>query len=68
MLETAAVDERELRHSAVEEFIRAGVDEKIYIELPEEYQAFPGAMGKFNKAVYGLLQAVRLELEAHRLA
>lgn len=37
---TAAVEDRELRHVDVEQArVRAVVDEEIYIELPEEYQA-----------------------------
>ena len=35
------------------------IDEEIYIEIPEEFQEFPGAMGRLNKAIYGLVQAGR---------
>ena len=30
---------------------------KIYIELPEEYRAFPNAVGLLRKAIYGLVQS-----------
>lgn len=42
VLATAAVKDSKLRHIDVEEaFLQANVDdEKIYIELPEEYQEF----------------------------
>ena len=35
------------------------IDEEIYIEIPEEFQEFPGAVGRLNKAIYGLVQAGR---------
>ena len=32
---------------------------KKYIKIPEEFQEFPGAVGRLNKAIYGLVQAGR---------
>ena len=29
----------------------------MYIEIPEDFQEFPGAVGRLNKAIYGLVQA-----------
>ena len=40
-------------------FFKADIDEEIYIEIPEEFQKFPGAVGRLNKAIYGLVQAGR---------
>ena len=31
----------------------------MYIEIPEEFQEFPGAVERLNKTVYGLVQAGR---------
>ena len=31
----------------------------MYIEIPEEYQEFPEAVGLLNEAIYGLVQAGR---------
>jgi len=60
VLATAAVEDRELRHLDVEQaFLQADIDEEVYIELPEDFQEFPGAVGRLNKAVYGLVQAGR---------
>ena len=39
--------------------MKADIDEEIYIEIPEEFQEFPGAVGRLNKAIYGLVQAGR---------
>ena len=40
--------------------MRRDIDEQIYIEIPEEVQEFPGAVGRLNKAIYGrLVQAGR---------
>ena len=39
--------------------MRRDIDEKIYIEIPDEFQEFPGAVGRLNKAIYGLVQAGR---------
>ena len=41
------------------QFWRRYIDEEIYIEIPEEFQEFPGAVGRLNKAPYGLVQAGR---------
>ena len=35
------------------------IDEEIFIEIPEEFQEFSGAVGRLNKAIYGLVQAGR---------
>ena len=35
------------------------MDEAIYVDLSEGYQAFSSAVGKLNKANYGLVQAGR---------
>ena len=40
-------------------FLKADIDEEIYIEIPEEFQEFPGAVGRLNKAIHGLVQAER---------
>ena len=56
----AAAKDGELRHfDADEEFLKVDIDEEIYIEIPEEFQEFPGAVGRLNKAIYGLVQAGR---------
>ena len=39
--------------------MRRDIDEEIYIEIPEEFQEFPGAVGRLNKAIYGLVQVAR---------
>ena len=39
--------------------MKADIDEEIHIEIPEEFQKFPGAVGRLNKAIYGLVQAGR---------
>ena len=39
--------------------MRRDIDEEIYIEIPEEFQKFPGAAGRLNKAIYGLVQVGR---------
>lgn len=33
-------------------FLKADIDEKIYIEIPEEYKAFPGAVGRLDTSIY----------------
>ena len=59
-LAMAAAKERELRHfNAEQAFLKAKIDEEIYNEIPEEFQEFPGAVGRLNKVVYGLVQSVR---------
>ena len=56
----SAVKDGELRHfDAKQVFLKADVDEEIYNEIPEEFQEFPGAVGRLNKAIYGLVQAGR---------
>ena len=39
--------------------MRRDIDEEIYIEIPEEFQEFPGAVERLNKAIYGLVQPGR---------
>lgn len=39
--------------------LMADINTKIYIELPEEYRKFPNAVGRLNKAIYGLVWSVR---------
>ena len=56
----AAAKDGELRHFDAEQaFLKANIDEEIYIEIPEEIQKFPRAVGRLNKAIYGLVQAGR---------
>ena len=60
LLAMAAAKPGELRHFDAEQaFLKAGIDEKIYIEIPEEFQEFSGAMGRLNEVIYGLVQAGR---------
>ena len=60
LLVMAAAKDGELRHFDAEQaFLKADVDEEIYIEIPEEFQEFQGAKGRLNKAIYGLVQAER---------
>ena len=60
LLATAAAKGGELRHFDAEQaFLKADIDEEIYIEIPEEFQKFPGAVGRLNKAIYGFVQAGR---------
>ena len=60
ILARAAAKDRELRHFDAEKvFLRADIDEEIYIQIPEEFQEFPGAVERLNKAIYGLVQARR---------
>ena len=60
LLAMAAAKDGELRHFDAEQaFLKADIDEEIYIEIPEEFQEFPGAVGRLNKAVYELVQAGR---------
>ena len=59
-LAMAAAKDGELRHfDAEREFLKADIDEEIDIEIPEEFQEFLGAVGRLNKAIYGLVQAGR---------
>ena len=60
LLAMAEIKDGELRHFDAEQaFLKADIDEEIYIEIPEEFQEFPGAVVGLNKAVYGLVQAGR---------
>ena len=60
VLATAAVEDREIRHLGVEqEFIRAPIDSEVHIELPDNVEIFPGAVGRLNKALYGTVQGAR---------
>ena len=60
LLAMIAAKEGELHHfDAEQEFLKADIDEEIYVEIPEEFQEFPGAEGRLNKAIYGLVQARR---------
>ena len=57
MFSTAAATDGELRHYDEEQtFLEVSVDEKIHIEVPEEYQMFLGATGLLKK-IYWLVQA-----------
>ena len=53
----AAKDGKVRCFDAEQAFLKAGNDEQIYMEIPEEFQEFPGAVGRLNKAIYGLVQA-----------
>ena len=60
LLAMAAAKDGELRHFDAEQaFLKADIDEEIYIEIPEEFQEFPGAVGRLNKVIHGLVQAGR---------
>ena len=60
LLAMAAAKDGELRHFDAEQaFLKADIDEEICIEIPEEFQEFPGAVRRLNKAIYGLVQAGR---------
>ena len=60
LLAMAAAKDGELHHFDAEQaFLKANTDEEIYIKIPEEFQEFPGAVGRLNKAIYGLVQAGR---------
>ena len=53
VLATAAVKNWELRHIDVEQaYLQADIDKAIYIELPEDYRAFPNAVDFPRKAIY----------------
>ena len=42
LLATTAAKDGELHHfGAKQAFLKANIDEEIYIEIPEEYQEFP---------------------------
>ena len=58
LLAMAAAKDGELRHFDAEQaFLKADIDEEMYMEIPEEFQEFPEAVGRLNKAIYGLVQA-----------
>ena len=58
LLAMAAAKGGELRHFDAEQaFLKADIDEEIYIEISEEFYKFPGAVGRLNKAIYGVVQA-----------
>ena len=60
LLAMAAAKDGELRHFDAEQaFLKADIDENKCIEIPEEFQEFPGAVGRLNKTLYGLVQAER---------
>ena len=49
---TVAAKGGELHYFDAEQvFLKADIDEEIYIELHEEYQEFPRAVGLLNKAI-----------------
>ncbi|CAN0097000.1 unnamed protein product [Ascophyllum nodosum] len=58
VLATAAVKGWELPHiDAKQAYLQADIDEVIYIELLQDYRAFPNAVGLLRKAIYGLVQS-----------
>ena len=60
LLAMAVAKDGELRHFDTEQaFLKVDFDEEIYIEIPEEFQEFPGAVRRLNKAIFGLVQAGR---------
>ena len=60
LLATTVVEDGELHHFDEEQaFLKADIDEEIYIEIPEEYQEFSGAVCLLNKVIYGLVQVGR---------
>ena len=60
LLAMALANDKRLRHFDAEQaFLKADIDEEIYIEIPEESQEFSGAVGRLNKAIYALVQAGR---------
>ena len=53
LLAMTAAKDGELRHFDAERaFLKADIDEQIYMEIPGEFQEFPGAVGRLNKAIY----------------
>ena len=60
LLAMTVAKDGELRHFDVEQaFLEVNIDEEIYIEISEEFQEFPGAVGRLNMAIYGLVQTGR---------
>ena len=58
VLATAAVKNWEFWYINVEQaFFQVDIDEKIHIELPEEYRPFPNAVGLLRKTIYGIVQS-----------
>ena len=56
LLATVAAKGGELCHFDTEQkFLKADINEKIYIDIPEEYEEFSRAVGLLNKAIYGLV-------------
>ena len=46
---------------AEEAFLKADIDEEIYIEIPEEFQEFPGAVGRLNNKICDVMTAIGFE-------
>ena len=66
MFSTAAATDGELRYYDEEQaFLEVSVDEKMHIEVPEEYQTFLGATGVLNK-IYWLVQAEKCRFNNFR--
>ena len=60
LLAMAAAKHGEVRHFDAEQaFLKADIDEGIYIEIPEEFQEFPRAVEPLYKAIYELVRAGR---------
>ena len=60
LLAMAATKGEELRDFDAEQaFLKADIDQEKSIEISKELQEFPGAVGRLNKAIYGLVQARR---------
>ena len=60
LLAMAGAKDGELRHFDAEQaFLKADIDEEIYIEIPEEFQEFSGSVRRLNKATYRFVQAGR---------
>ena len=54
----AAVKDWELRQLDVNmAYLEAGVQEELYIELPEDYRDSCDQVGRLQKAMYGLVRA-----------
>lgn len=46
----------EIRHFDFDQaYLLAESKTDMYVDLPEEYREFPGAVGKLNKAIYDLV-------------
>ena len=57
LLATAEAKDGEQCHFDTErEFLKEDTDEEINVKIPEEYNEFPGAVRRLNKAIYGLVQ------------